>query len=306
MAGISTYLQKILDAVYGEEVRGSIHDALEAMNKESSSAMDYAYKAKDSATASATAAKKSETNAAASANTATQKASVAQTSASNASASATAAKKSETNAAASANTATQKASEADASARAAQSYAANAAASEEAAARQASEAVKAAGAAKESERNAFSMANAAIVSQNAAKNSERIVLENKNLLMGMLEYSDILASANRLLSDYASSGALSDSDGNPVTDSNGDSLTVVGIGPEVFLRTALEQTRLVRLLEFLMGNFSVKNTLTDTKGGVITDSSGNSLYTNPKGVEGFVRTVADLCQRVDALEAKMQ
>ena len=35
MADISSYLQKILDAIYGEEVRGSIHDALAAMNVES-------------------------------------------------------------------------------------------------------------------------------------------------------------------------------------------------------------------------------------------------------------------------------
>ena len=33
MADISQYLQDILDAVYGEEVRGSIHDALEVMNE---------------------------------------------------------------------------------------------------------------------------------------------------------------------------------------------------------------------------------------------------------------------------------
>lgn len=57
MADISSFLQKILDAVYGEEVRGSIHDALSAMNKESSSAMEFAATAKDSATASAEKAK---------------------------------------------------------------------------------------------------------------------------------------------------------------------------------------------------------------------------------------------------------
>lgn len=34
MANIDTYLQAILEAVYGEEVRGSIHDAIEAMNNE--------------------------------------------------------------------------------------------------------------------------------------------------------------------------------------------------------------------------------------------------------------------------------
>lgn len=70
MAIISTYLQKILSAVYGEEVRGSIHDALAAMNVESSNAVEYAKTAKDSAvasaataTASAQAAKTSESNA---------------------------------------------------------------------------------------------------------------------------------------------------------------------------------------------------------------------------------------------------
>ncbi len=57
MADISSYLKKILEAIYGEEVRGSIHDALAAMNKESSSAMEFAATAKDSAAASAEKAK---------------------------------------------------------------------------------------------------------------------------------------------------------------------------------------------------------------------------------------------------------
>lgn len=34
MASIATYLQKIKNAIYGEEVRGSIHDAIKAMNDE--------------------------------------------------------------------------------------------------------------------------------------------------------------------------------------------------------------------------------------------------------------------------------
>lgn len=59
MANIATFLQKILDAVYGEEVRGSIHDALAAMNVESSEAMRFAATAKDSAAASALEAKAS-------------------------------------------------------------------------------------------------------------------------------------------------------------------------------------------------------------------------------------------------------
>lgn len=32
MANISTYLQAIMSAVYGEDVRGSIHDAIELIN----------------------------------------------------------------------------------------------------------------------------------------------------------------------------------------------------------------------------------------------------------------------------------
>ena len=84
MANIATFLQKILDAVYGEEVRGSIHDALAAMNVESSNAMEFAATAKDSAKVSADSARTS-------ASTATQKAGEAL-------ASAGAAKVSETNA----------------------------------------------------------------------------------------------------------------------------------------------------------------------------------------------------------------
>lgn len=51
MANIGTFLQKILDAVYGEEVRGSIHDALAAMNEESTHAANVAENARDSAKA---------------------------------------------------------------------------------------------------------------------------------------------------------------------------------------------------------------------------------------------------------------
>lgn len=117
MANIATFLQKILDAVYGEEVRGSIHDALAAMNVESSNAMEYAATAKDSAKASAAEAKKHETGAGKKAD--------------EAAASAGAAKTSETNAKASETTAIQKASEAmtaAAGAKASEAEAANSAA----------------------------------------------------------------------------------------------------------------------------------------------------------------------------------
>lgn len=89
MADISGFLKKILEAIYGEEVRGSIHDALAAMNVESSNAMEFAATAKDSAAASAEKAKTD-------ADTATKKAAEALDSAGKASLSEAAAKASET------------------------------------------------------------------------------------------------------------------------------------------------------------------------------------------------------------------
>lgn len=53
MANIEIEVEKIRQAIYGEEVRGSICDALLAMNSESSNAMSYAQTAKDSAAAKA-------------------------------------------------------------------------------------------------------------------------------------------------------------------------------------------------------------------------------------------------------------
>jgi len=136
LANISTYLQKILDAIYGEEVRGSIHDALAAMNAESSNAMSFAATAKDSAQAYAAEAKKHETGAgqkaseaaafanAAAASEGNVKASetVASQNASEAAAAAAEAKASETNAAASASAAAQNAASAADSAASAQQY----------------------------------------------------------------------------------------------------------------------------------------------------------------------------------------
>lgn len=89
MADISSFLKKILEAIYGEEVRGSIHDALAAMNVESSNAMEFAATAKDSAAASAEKAKTE-------ADTATKKAAEALDSAGKAALSEAASKASET------------------------------------------------------------------------------------------------------------------------------------------------------------------------------------------------------------------
>lgn len=108
MANIRTYLQKIMAAVYGEEVRGSIHDALAAMNTESSNAMEFAATAKDSAKASADTAKGH-------ADTATKKAGEALSSADRAKVSETSAKASELNAISKADEAITAAAEAKAS-----------------------------------------------------------------------------------------------------------------------------------------------------------------------------------------------
>ena len=138
LANISTFLQKIMEAVYGEEVRGSIHDALAAMNVESSEAMRFAATAKDSAAASALEAKASAATAEQKATEVVDSARAAKTSetnaktselnaiqqASNAANAAAAAKASETAAGNSEVVATQKAQEAaDSQAAAAQSEA---------------------------------------------------------------------------------------------------------------------------------------------------------------------------------------
>ena len=200
MANISTYLQKIMTAVYGEEVRGSIHDALAAMNTESSNAMEFAATAKDSAKASADTAKGH-------ADTATKKAGEALSSADRAKASETSAKASELNAISKATEATTAAVEAKASETAAVNSEAvatqkanEAAASQTAAAQSEAEAkaaeertktirsdVEALGAQATADKNAAEAAkddaeaarDNALVSQNAAKLSENAALVAK-------------------------------------------------------------------------------------------------------------------------------
>ena len=197
MANISTYLKKILEAVYGEEVRGSIHDALAAMNAESSDALRFAATAKDSAAASALdakasaataeqkateivasaqAAKLSETNAKTSEDNAVKQAA-------DAAAAAVRAKASETNAANSEAVATQKAGEAADSQSAAALSEAEAKAAEERAKTVRSE-VEALGAQATSDKTAAEAAkiaaeaarDTAIVSQTEAKKSENAAL----------------------------------------------------------------------------------------------------------------------------------
>ena len=200
MANIATFLQKILDAVYGEEVRGSIHDALVAMNVESSEAMRFAATAKDSAAASALEAKASAATAEQKATEVVDSARAAKTSetnaktselnaiqqASNAANAAAAAKASETAAGNSEVVATQKAQEAaDSQAAAAQSEAEAKAAEErvktirsdvETLGAQATADKEAAETAKT---DAEAARDAALISQNGAKGSENAALVAK-------------------------------------------------------------------------------------------------------------------------------
>lgn len=201
MADISSYLKKILEAIYGEEVRGSIHDALAAMNQESSSAMEFAATAKDSAAASAEKAKSEAATAAQKAEEAKDSAKDAQTSEERAKASetqagqysdnaidaASRAKESETNAADSAEAAIQKAREAEESRNAAALSASEAKAAEdraknvrnevEALGGQAAADAKAAQAAKEAAEKAKA---AAKLSETNAKESETVALGAKD------------------------------------------------------------------------------------------------------------------------------
>lgn len=129
-----------MEAVYGEEVRGSIHDALAAMNVESSDAMRFAATAKDSAAASAMDAKASAAKAEQKATEIVASAQAARTSELNA-------KTSETNAAA-------KAAEADTAAAGAKASETAAANSEATAAQKAQEAADSQSAAAQSEAEA--------------------------------------------------------------------------------------------------------------------------------------------------------
>lgn len=165
MANVSTYLAKILSAVYGEEVRGAIHDAIEAMNTESSNAMSYAKTAKDSATVSASAASQSASAAKTSETNAKTSQTSASTSASNAKTSETNAKTSETNASTSASKAATSEANAKTSQTSAATSASNAKTSETSASTSASNA-------KTSETNAKTYQSNASISASNAKTSE--------------------------------------------------------------------------------------------------------------------------------------
>ena len=211
-----------MDAVYGEEVRGSIHDAIAAMNEESNAAMQYASTAKDSAQASATsaaasastattkanAAATSASNAAASATTATNKASAAATSATNAASSESKAKTSETNAAASATTATQKATAAATSATNAASSETKAKTSETNAKSSETKAKTSETNAKSSETTTVQKAAEAAASEANAKASEQTAIECAASAVQNGELARISATSAKLSEDNAGASEL--------------------------------------------------------------------------------------------------
>ena len=181
MANISTFLQAIMSARYGKDVRQSIHDGIKAINDEVAADKNEVIASKEAAenaataastsaqeaSASESAAKKSETAAAASE-------SAVSTSAQKASASESAAKKSETAAAASESSASTSAQEASASESAAKKSETAAAASESAAATSAQKASASESAAKKSE-------TAAAASKSAASTSAQTAIDKATL-----------------------------------------------------------------------------------------------------------------------------
>ena len=153
MANISTFLQAIMSARYGKDVRQSIHDGIKAINDEVAADKNEVIACKEAAENAATAAS---------------------TSAQEASASESAAKKSETAAAASESAASTSAQEASASESAAKKSETAAAASESAAATSAQKASASESAAKKSE-------TAAAASKSAASTSAQTSIDKATL-----------------------------------------------------------------------------------------------------------------------------
>jgi hypothetical protein len=223
LADISSYLKKILEAIYGEEVRGSIHDALAAMNQESSSAMEFAATAKDSAAASAEKAKSEAATAAQKAEEAKDSAKDAQTSEERAKASetqagqysdnaidaASRAKESETNAADSAEAAIQKAREAEESRNAAALSASEAKAAEERIKNVKNEVETLGGQTAANAKAAQAAKEAAEKAKAAAKLSETNAKESETVALGAKDAAEAASGEAQAAKESAEDDALS-------------------------------------------------------------------------------------------------
>lgn len=223
LANISIYLQAILDAVYGEEVRGSIHDALYAMNAECVSAMEYAAGARDSAQTAAAAASSSASTAAQKVTEATQKATAAANSATNAANSAATAAQKVTEAAQQVTRAAEKVDEAAEKVNEAAAHAANSEAS----------ALRAA----EQERLAHISATQAGVSEENAGAAELNAAESAAAAVEAAEQARFYSgkppkpyNGTWWIWDMDAYETLYDSNGNPIGDSSGSNVAAVAPG----------------------------------------------------------------------------
>lgn len=234
---IETLLDEILHAVYGEEVRGSIHDAIEECYDDVSTAKTSA----ENATAEATAAATDATNKAALANTA---ATTANTAATRANEKATLADEKATLANTAAATATNAANSANAAKTAAQTAAANA----EDAVTSANSAATSATSAASSATAAANLANAAAANATSAANSATTAATNANTKASQAETAATNATAATGNANSAAesatnaaNSAIIAADGAATAKSNADAATAAAESATTNARNAANE-----------------------------------------------------------------
>jgi hypothetical protein len=215
LADVNTYLAQILSATYGEEVRSAIHDSINAMNIESSNAMQYAETAQDSAAASAASAQTSATSAADSATTALTAKNDAQSAQTAAANSATAAQTSATSASNSATSASNSATAAQTSATSATNSKNSAETSATSATSSATSASNSATAAQTSATSAANSANNALQAAQNAEDAETSV---------DAKVAEVMTMKSNLILNHAIYQELFDSNLNYLLDSTGGSI----------------------------------------------------------------------------------
>lgn len=221
MASISVYLQKILAAVYGEEVRGSIHDAIKAINDESASAYQTAVTSRDSAANYAAAALEHSNTAAGYKNDAANEAKSAQSAA-------TTARTHESNAAIYANKAAENALIAKDYVNEAKGYRDTAQARAEESAN--------------SEMQAKMYADEAKRNQLGAENAEN---ETVKLIERLERYIVVMEQFSEFVLDYEMDLGIQDSDGDVILDSNGEEITSYINGFKAFTTSVTDLQKIV-------------------------------------------------------------
>ncbi len=208
MANINTYLNQILSATYGEEVRGAIHDSINAMNLESTEAISVASTAQDSAANSAE-------NALTSKNAAANSASIASSAAENALSSKNAAEAAKSTAESSASTASSAAENALTSKNAAEAAKSTAESS-------ASTASSAAENALESKNAAASSASIASTATEEAQNAEINTIQVAANVDALV--AGVSTGGTTLMAGHAICQDLTDSNDDNLLDSSNNSL----------------------------------------------------------------------------------